>query len=80
MSHSNSHSRLSPMAKNLNSSKEREKRDRLAHQVLVLGDFSRYGSHTLELSKEIKDRITVEKVGRIGGGFMGSVQKFQQNK
>ena len=42
-------------------------------QYLQLGDYSRYGNHTLELSKEISERVTVKQMGRVGGGYLGSV-------
>ena len=46
-----------------------------AGQFLQLNDYSRYGNHTMEISKEIQERVTVKQLGRVGGGFMGSVEK-----
>ena len=43
---------------------------------LALGDFSRYGNHTLELSKEIKTRVNLKNTGGVGGGFMGKGVKI----
>ena len=44
------------------------------HQItpfLSIGDFSRYGNHTLELSQEIKTRVNLRQIGAAGGGFIG---------
>jgi len=48
--------------------------------ILQLADYSRYGNHTLELSKEIMERVTVKQMGRIGGGQLGSVQKTMPDR
>lgn len=42
---------------------------------MALGDFSRYGNHTLELAKEIKTRVNLKNMGGVGGGFMGTSVK-----
>jgi hypothetical protein len=44
-------------------------------QIIALKDFSRYGNHTLEINHEIKQRMTVRHVGRVGGGFAGTGQR-----
>jgi len=44
-------------------------------KFLQLTDYSRYGTHTLEVTKEIKQRVTVKQMGRIGGGFLGTARK-----
>ena len=38
---------------------------------LSLGDFSRYGNHTLEISQEVRQRVNLRQMGAAGGGFMG---------
>jgi hypothetical protein len=41
-----------------------------------LDAFEKYGHHTIELNKEIKERIVnIKTVGRIGGGFIGHIAK-----
>ena len=42
---------------------------------MSIGDFSRYGNHTLELSQEIKTRVNLKKLGAMGGGFIGKKVK-----
>jgi len=44
---------------------------------LSLGDFSRYGSHTLEISQEVRTRVNLRQVGAAGGGFMGRAVRIK---
>lgn len=35
----------------------------------------KYGKYSMELNQALKARVSIRQVGRIGGGFMGSVSK-----
>ena len=46
---------------------------------LQIGDFSRYGNHTLELSQEVKTRVNLRQIGATGGGFIGRKVKVLES-
>ena len=46
---------------------------------LQIGDFSRYGNHTLELSQEVKTRVNLRQIGATGGGFIGRKVKVPES-
>ena len=48
---------------------------KMGQPFLSLGDFSRYGNHTLELSQEVKTRVNLKQLGSAGGGFIGKKLK-----
>lgn len=74
-----SHARLSQLKKSPSGSPKRSdgvnSGRKKPMQFLQLSDFSRYGMHTLDIKKEIQQRVTVKQVGMVGGGFAGRPAK-----